>query len=598
MKTPAWNNDTEYTSLQSEAFKKDWSFVEAFQLKMKAEAESLKPLMANPMPEVIHRLQEIFKSEEAYEKVLHNLYAFISTLTSVDGSDQEASKKNSEIQKLVSESTQVLLPFEMFIKTCNPEIIELLLKDETLKNSRFVWERMRSRTPYLLSESDEVLLQAMSVPGFQAWGNLYNDLSSKIKCHLKYEDRTEVVGLAQAHSFTRLADEKIRKVAWTAIQEAWTEHSETSAAILNALTGWRLEVYEKRSHTKKLHYLDEALFKNRISQETLDAMIGACESNLSRIHKAPKLMARILGKDRIDPWDLLAPGPAKGGEELSFDKGLALVRDSFAEVSPEMASFVDMMMEKQWIEARVMPNKRTGAFCMGFAKSRTPRVFMTYMGSGSDVSTLAHELGHGFHSWVMRDMAPALTYFPSTLAETASVFAETVLHDALVEKAKTPAEKLTYAWAEIEGATSFLINIPMRLDFERNFYEARKKGKVSVNELNELMNASWKRWYGNTISQNDRLFWAHKLHFSMTKTTFYNFPYTFGYLFSLSIYARREQLGDKFMKTYVDILRDTGSMNAEELVQKHLGEDITKPAFWQKAIDVVLSKVESFESLV
>lgn len=598
MNTPAWNNDTEYPSLQSEAFKKDWSYVESFQLKMKAEAEALKPLLANPTPAVIKQLQEIFKSQEAYEETLHNLYSFISTLTSVDGSNQEASKKQSEMQKLVSDSTQIFVPFQMFLKTCKPEVIAQLLQDEKLKVWEYQWKRMRSRTPYLLSESDEVLLQAMSVPGFRAWGNLYDDLSSKIKCHLKYPDRTEVVGLAQAHSLTRLSDEKVRKIAWTAIQEAWTEHRETSAAILNALAGWRLEVYQKRSHTQNMHYLDEALFRNSITKETLDAMMGACASNLSRIQKAPKMMARILGKDRIDPWDLLAPGPTKGGETLAFDKGLKLVRDSFAEVSPEMANFVDMMMDKQWIEARVMPNKRTGAYCMGFAKSRTPRVFMTYMGSGSDISTLAHELGHGYHSWVMRDMPPPQTYFPSTLAETASVFAETVLHDALIENAKTPAEKLTYAWAELEGATSFLINIPMRFDFERNFHDARQKGKVSADELSELMDASWKRWYGSTISQNDRMFWAHKLHFSMAGTTFYNFPYTFGYLFSLSIYARREQLGDKFMETYVNILRDTGSMSAEDLVQKHLGEDITQPAFWQKAIDVVLAKVDSFEGLV
>lgn len=598
MKTPAWNNDSEYTSLQSDGFKKDWSFAESFQLRLKADIEALKPVMANPPSDAIEKLKTLFKDQVGYETVLHNMMSYLSTLLSVDGSDQEAKKKYSEMEKLRSVGTQLSLPLSLFIRSCSQEVLESLLADPELKAWRFVWEQQRSLTPFSLSESEEVLLQAVSVSGFDSWGNLYNDLGAKMKCHLKYADRTETVGLAQAHSLTRVADENVRKVAWTAIQEAWTEHRVASAAILNALAGWRLEVYQKRSHTKPMHYLDEALFRNRISKETLDAMIGACESNLPRIQKAPKLMARVLGKDRIDPWDLLAPGPAKGGDNLPFDQGLAMVRNSFAEVSPEMAKFVDMMAEKQWIEARVMPNKRTGAFCMGFQKSRTPRVFMTYMGSGSDVSTLAHELGHGYHSWVMRDMPSCLTNYPMTLAETASVFAETVLHDALIEKAQTPAEKLTYAWAEIEGATSFLVNIPMRLDFERSFYEKRQKGFVDADEMEQMMDASWTRWYGSTITKNDRLFWAHKLHFSMTKTTFYNFPYTFGYLFSLSIYARREQLGDKFMETYTNILRDTGSMTAEALVQKHLGEDITKPAFWQKAIDAVMTKVESYESLV
>lgn len=598
MKTPAWNNDSEYTSLQSETFKKDWSFAESFQTRLKADVEALKPVLANPPSPAVEKLKALFKDQAQYEAVMHNMMSYLSTLLSVDGSDQEAKKKFSEMEKLRSVGTQLSLPLSLFIRSCSQEVLESLLADPDLKAWRFIWEQQRALNAYSLSESEEVLLQAVSVAGFDSWGNLYNDLGAKMKCHLKYSDRTETVGLAQAHSLTRVADESVRQVAWTAIQEAWTEHRVASAAILNALAGWRLEVYQKRSHTKPMHYLDESLYRNRISKETLDAMIGACESNLSRIHKAPKLMAKVLGKDCIDPWDLLAPGPTKGGENLPFDQGLALVRNSFAEVSPEMAKFVDMMAEKQWIEARVMPNKRTGAFCMGFEKSRTPRVFMTYMGSGSDVSTLAHELGHGYHSWVMRDMPTCQTFYPMTLAETASVFAETVLHDALIEKAKTPAEKLTYAWAEIEGATAFLINIPMRLDFERSFYEKRQKGFVDADEMEQLMDAAWSRWYGPTITKNDRLFWAHKLHFSMTKTTFYNFPYTFGYLFSLSIYARREQLGDKFMETYVNILRDTGSMTAEALVQKHLGEDITKPAFWQKAIDAVMTKVESYESLV
>lgn len=598
MKTPAWNNDSEYTSLQSETFKKDWSFAESFQTRLKVDVEALKPVLANPPSAAVEKLKALFKDQVQYEAVMHNMMSYLSTLLSVDGSDQEAKKKFSEMEKLRSIGTQLSLPLSLFIRSCSQEVLESLLADPDLKAWRFIWKQQRALNTFSLSESEEVLLQAVSVSGFDSWGNLYNDLGAKMKCHLKYSDRTETVGLAQAHSLTRVADESVRKVAWTAIQEAWTEHRVASAAILNALAGWRLEVYQKRSHTKPMHYLDESLYRNRISKETLDAMIGACESNLSRIHKAPKLMAKVLGKDRIDPWDLLAPGPAKGGENLPFDQGLALVRNSFADVSPEMAKFVDMMAEKQWIEARVMPNKRTGAFCMGFEKSRTPRVFMTYMGSGSDVSTLAHELGHGYHSWVMRDMPTCQTFYPMTLAETASVFAETVLHDALIEKAKTPAEKLTYAWAEIEGATAFLINIPMRLDFERGFYEKRQKGFVDADEMEQLMDAAWSRWYGPTITKNDRLFWAHKLHFSMTKTTFYNFPYTFGYLFSLSIYARREQLGDKFMETYVNILRDTGSMTAEALVQKHLGEDITKPAFWQKAIDAVMTKVESYESLV
>ena len=148
------------------------------------------------------------------------------------------------------------------------------------------------------------------------------------------------------------------------------------------------------------------------------------------------------------------------------------------------------------------------------------------------------------------------------------------------------------------GATSLLINIPTRFEFEKEFYEKRQNGILVAEEMSDLMDQTWSRWYGPTISQNDRMFWATKLHFAMSQVSFYNFPYTFGYLFSLSIYARRKDLGADFMKTYVNILRDTGSMSAEDLVQKHLGEDIRDQKFWQKAIDHVVGQLKSFETLM
>jgi oligoendopeptidase F len=150
----------------------------------------------------------------------------------------------------------------------------------------------------------------------------------------------------------------------------------------------------------------------------------------------------------------------------------------------------------------------------------------------------------------------------------------------------------------VESIAGYLINIPARFEFEKAFYEKRRERSLSADELSQLMDETWSRWYGTTLTQNDPLFWATKQHFSFAELSFYNFPYAFGYLFSLSIYARKEALGAKFMPTYRAILRDTGRLTAEELVQKHLGEDITQPAFWQKAIDVEIGKIDRFEALL
>ncbi|MDG0816877.1 M3 family oligoendopeptidase [Bdellovibrio svalbardensis] len=599
MNTPAWNIESEYPSINSKPFQSDWEAVVTFLKQMESGVAAVKDHFANPDAATISKVQDLYILEEKCSILLGNLFTYLHCILSVDATDSEAKGRVSELESIHSKISQALTPLDIFMKRCDEKTFQQLVSHPDLKGHEFIWSQKRLQAIYLLSEAEETLLEGLSVTGHNAWGNLYSNLSGKMKVQLKYPDRTEEVGLAKAHSLTRTSNELDRKVAWLGIQEAWTEHQETAAGVLNALAGWRHEVNSKRSHKKEMSFLDQPLWDNRISQETLQALMTACENNIADIQKAPALMAKVLKKKQLDPWDLLAPSPVSASTtEMSFADGAQLISDSFAQVSPDMADFVKMMVKNQWIEGRVLPNKTTGAYCTGFSKSLEPRVYMTYMGSNSDVSTLAHELGHAFHSWVMRDMPRAQMNYPMTLAETASIFAETVLHDALIQKASSFEEKVEFAWNDVEGAMALLLNIPTRFEFEKKFYEMRKERIVDASELRKLMDETWSKWYGTTLSKNDDLFWAHKLHFHISGLSFYNFPYTFGYLFSLSIYARRKELGSNFMKTYVEILRDTGRMTAEDLIQKHLGEDIRRPEFWQKSIDVVKEKINKFEKLI
>ncbi|RZA04625.1 MAG: hypothetical protein EOP11_14665, partial [Proteobacteria bacterium] len=386
---------------------------------------------------------------------------------------------------------------------------------------------------------------------------------------------------------------------WKAVQAFWREHRETAAAVVNSLAAWRLEENKLRSHTKERGFLDAPLAMNRISAATLEAVIGACRQNLPQLRRSLKLMARAFGQEKMRPWDLVSPSPITANPEpRTFTEGLRYVTDAFTKIDPEFGAFATMMNENSWIEARVIPNKGGGAYCTGFAKSLEPRVFQTYMGSLPDILTLAHELGHAYHSWALRDLPRAQHEYPMTLAETASVFGENAVRDSLFTVAKSREEKIEIGFADVESIAGYLINIPTRFEFEKEFYERRKTRSLSADELSELMNETWSRWYGDTLTENDSMFWATKQHFSFAELSFYNFPYSFGYLFSLSIYARKDALGKNFMPTYRAILRDTGRMTAEELVQKHFGEDITKPAFWQKAIDVEIAKIDRFEALL
>ena len=309
-------------------------------------------------------------------------------------------------------------------------------------------------------------------------------------------------------------------------------------------------------------------------------------------------MAKVLGQKRMNPWDVMAPPPAVGNsEEISFDDAIALIAKAFNHLTPKMGDFAIMMAEKGWIDGKPTPNRSTGAYCTKFSDPKEPRIFLTYEGTMTNVLTLAHELGHAWHNWVMKDLSSMQSRYPMTLAETASIFAETLVRDALTQQATTPQQQLEIAWQDAQEAAIMLLNIPARFEFEKRLVEARKVGALRPAQLCNLMNQSWEKWFETSLSQYDDLFWASKLHFSISSLGFYNYPYLFGYLFSLGIYAQQANYGDQFNQRYTDLLRDTGIMTAEDVVQKHLKKDLSQPKFWEDSLGIVEASVAHFEAL-
>ena len=196
----------------------------------------------------------------------------------------------------------------------------------------------------------------------------------------------------------------------------------------------------------------------------------------------------------------------------------------------------------------------------------------------------------------MRDLSIDQSRYPSTLAETASIFSETLVADSLLKRAKSEKSKLAIHWDRAESAGSFLLNIPARFRFEESFMNSRAKGILTTSEIVSLNTAAWKELYGDTLSSYDPLFWASKLHFYMWGRSFYNYPYTFGYLFALGVYATYLQNPSGFSDRYTALLRDTGLMSCEQLALKHLGADIRSPNFWNSSLDIVERQMSEFES--
>ncbi|MNJ55411.1 Oligoendopeptidase F, plasmid [compost metagenome] len=222
---------------------------------------------------------------------------------------------------------------------------------------------------------------------------------------------------------------------------------------------------------------------------------------------------------------------------------------------------------------------------------------MTFGGTVSNVSTLAHELGHAYHQYLMDELPQFNQDYAMNVAETASTFAEMIVADALVKNASDDKQKLSLLADKIGSSISFFMNIHARFLFETRFYERRKHGALSADELSLLMEEAQREAYHGALASYHPHFWASKLHFYITGVPFYNFPYTFGYMFSTGLYARAQREGESFAAKYDALLQDTGRMSVEELASKHLGVDLTKPDFWREAMAVAVADVEAFLKL-
>ncbi|GAB3524398.1 M3 family oligoendopeptidase [Photobacterium alginatilyticum] len=595
MRAPSWDLAIAYESLSDPKISQD----------MKIAKEKVADFAALDPTDLGDLMKAIALSDQL-TIIVRTLSSYANCLSSVDASDDGAKKLAGSVDKLFSEFEQAFNPFIQALIHLNDDEFNTVLAGNAelgeLEAYRFKLERERLKRNRLLSVAEEQLLSAMNVDGRNAWGRLYDNLTGSLSVTLKLKDGSEeTMGLSQAASILYGPDSERREPAWKAISEVMCFHEQSFAAILNGLAGGRLTEYEKRSHTEQVHFLDSSLHSSRIEKETLEAMFKVARDNQAVGRKAGLQMAKLFGTEKLKPWDELASMPAiKGGksESYSFEQGISIIREAFAGVDPEMADFVDMMVERQLIDAAPQPTKRLGAYCTKFVNTRTPLVFMTWGGSMSDVLTLAHELGHAFHNWVMRDMPVVRSEYPMTLAETASIFAENIVRDALLENAESDRDKLMMLWEEAQATLALMINIPVRFEFEQAFYEQREQGEFTPAQFRELMAGTWREWYGEAMDETNDMFWASKLHFSIPELSFYNYPYLFGYLFSKGVYAQRAVKGEQFYADYKALLRDTGSMTAEEVVQKHLGMDIRQPEFWQQSVDMISAQIDAFEQLI
>ena len=536
---------------------------------------------------------------EALSDRIGHLSAFLGCLSADDANDEAVKADEAWISTLEAESSKLKASLQSALAALSDEAFAKMLAEPALKDAEHAVTRMRTEGQRQMSAEMEALAADLNVNGLHAWGRLYDTLTGKMEFTMTFPDgHTETVPMSRRRALMSEPDRRLREAAFRDGQKPWNEHSVTLAAALNGIAGTRHSLYGRRGG---LHFLDSPLFDGAMSRASLDAMLEAIHTHIELPRRAIRKAAQFQKTPALHYFDLEAPQIAPPDEkELTWDEACATVDRAFSAAYPKLGAYFREMLAQRWIESQPRAGKRPGAFCTGSQLVHEERVYMTFHRTVHDMVTLAHEVGHAWHSCVLRPARSYAASYPMTLAETASNFGEMILLGGLMDDpAITPATKAYLLDQEMLRAHAYLINIPMRYEFEKAFYTERVKGEVSVSRLGELMSEAQRKMYGDTLLPDgcDPMFWASKMHFFISGISFYNFPYVFGYLLSQALFARFKAEGAAFLPRYEAFLSLTGSATCEEVVKKTLGEDLTKPEFWATALKAMEPSLKAYEAL-
>jgi len=540
------------------------------------------------------RVESVMKYIADIRINLSEANSFITCLLAQKPNDQNAVRLRWQTSSINARFESMIKEFQYTIFHTNELVWKALLETKDLHKYKFVLTDFREKAALLLSAEEEKLVSDLMVDGYHAWGQLYQSLIGNIKVKLQVDEVPKELSVGQAINLRSHPEERIRKMAHFALENIWKEKEELVAQILNHIAGFRLQVYKNRGID---NVLVEPLMENCLKEETLHAMWSAVTK-----YKKPFIMylnekAKMNGDQKLQSYNFWAP-IGKNDQKIDYDDAVDFIFEHFKQFGEETTNFTRQAFDNGWIEAEDRPNKSAVAFCAGFPLSGESRIFMTYGERMTNVLTLAHELGHAFHNEAMKHVDGINRQYPLCIAETASTFSEQIILDAALKKADSIEEKLFLLDEKLKRSVMNFMNMHSRFLFETNFYEERKTGIVSSKRLNELMQESLDVAYEGSLDHVSLYSWVWTPHYYLTKLPFYNFQYTFGYLFSLSLYAKFTDKGKEFEKEYIKLLRDSGSMSMEDLVMKHLKEDITSADFWEKGMKLCVKDVYDFIKLI
>ncbi|AUJ61246.1 MULTISPECIES: M3 family oligoendopeptidase [Bacillus amyloliquefaciens group] len=519
--------------------------------------------------------------------------AYISCLIAQDMRDKEARNLKMNFSVIESAFNAALEKLDQLFLEMKKSDWEKMMNDDYFKQVSFPLKERREKIKELSSLDKENLIKELAIDGYHAWGDLYSNIISKITIPYTINGSSKLLSVGQAMNILDSSDRSIRQQIFHLLNDIWEREEDLIGSILNHLCGFRLNVYNQRGWSNPVK---ESLINNRISEETLLTMWDVINKNKKGLIQFLERKAKIIGVDKLAWYDVFAP-LGKTKSQMSYEDAVDTIVKKLGEFDMDLSVFAEKVFQEKWIEAEDRPGKRSGAFCIYFSDSAQSRIFTTFSGSSSIVSVLAHEIGHAYHQYTMRDLPKLVQNCGLCLSETASMLTELIVTDSTICETVSKEQKILLLEEKIRQAVSCLLGIQARFLFETRLNNERKKGIVSAKRLKELTVQAQQDAFSDCLSEYHPWLWASRLHYYITEVPFYNYPYTFGYLFSIGIYKRYSENKINFSNQFIELLKSTGSMTAEELALKYLGVDLTGPEFWQDAIELIKDDINNFLEL-
>lgn len=539
--------------------------------------------------ETVALFEEVLNRFNALVEEVDTMQAYIISFVVTDSRNEAAQARLSELQQYLARLS--LLGTRLTAWLGSLDVEELIERSDVARDHAFALRRAKQEARHLMSPAEEALAAELRLTGSSSWYRMFSDYTSQLMVELELEGELQRLPLTAAQNLAYNPDREVRRRAYEGVQTALAGAAVPLAAALNSIKGETLALTRRRGWESPL---DMVLFDNAIDRATLDAMMAATRNAFPDFQRYLKAKARALGLPVLAWYDRLVP-LGEGTQSWSYAAAAQFVIDQFGTYSPKMRRLAERAFTENWIDAEPRDGKRGGAFCMRLRGDES-RILANYDPGFTSVGTLAHELGHAYHNLNLARRTAVQRSTPMTLAETASTFCQKIVENAALKTAG-PEDQIVILDGLLEYAARVVLGASSDFIFEERLFEKRQQRDLSADELSQLAVETQRETLGDAVDP-DLLYpyrWAYVPHYYVT--SYYNFPYTFGLLFGLGLYASYQSDPKQFQAGYDELLASTGMGEAAELAAR-FGIDIRTPDFWESSLDVLRADIDRLETLI